>query len=195
MYPVPTCNVSSGLPATTLDVRDTTVLNNAARNPLGTKYIDPSAPFTAWRYVRYNSTANAAIQAGPAVVWWTDNTYTTVTSTVSEAISKSHVAGIMNLSTATGSGPLAGLGASAAKAALNGNFIFIQVAGHLAGCLVAASTAVGDYGLATQADWTTTGGFSRIAKGAAMTDRVAFFAETAVSNNLSDVFIVIEQVL
>ena len=193
MYANRLINVSTGNPATVLDKYDSTVLANNARNPLGTKHYDPAIPFKAWRYVRYQSTANVAVQAGPAVVWWTDNTYTTVTSTVaSEAMSRSQVAGILAMSTAAASGPLAGLTGAAAATLLNGNFVFVQVCGHLAGCLVAALTDVGDYGFATQANWGTTGGFSRVQEGLAITDRPVFFAETAVGAGVADVFITVE---
>lgn len=187
-----TPQISTGDVTTVLDTRDTTKSNNNAQIPLGTSFWDPSLPQNKYRYVRYLSAAGAAVQAFPANVWWTDNTYTTVTGTVSESMSRSAGAGIMLLNTGQSKGPFNGKTGAAAALLLAGNFIIIQVAGHIAGVGVAASTAVGDYGLATQSDWTTTAGFSRIAKGAAMTDRVVFFAETAVNANVSDVFAVYE---
>jgi hypothetical protein len=187
-----TPQISTGDVSTVIDTRDTAKFNNNAQNPLGIKFYDASDPLKAYRYVRYNSTANPDVQAGPAAVWWTDNTFTTVTSTVSEALAANFFAGVMLLNTGQATGPFKGKTGAQAKALLNGNFIIIQVTGHVAGCLVAASTAAGDFGLATQSDWTTTGGFSRIAAGAAVTNRIAFFAETAVSNNKSDVFVMAE---
>lgn|SRR5437879_5770465 len=190
-----TAQVTTGNVATALDKFDSTKPNNGAQNNLGTKYYDnpttvanPNGTFVAYKYVRYNSTANAATQAAPAAVFWTDNTFTTVTSTASESLftaaaggAANGIAGILLLTSAT-----------VTNAQLNGNFVWIQVYGHLAGIAAPASTAKGDAILATQADWTTTGGFSRVAAGTAPTGRVAYFAETAVASAKSDGFVAIE---
>src|SRR3984957_20769281 len=82
-----------------VDPYNTSLPNNGALKPLGSLWTIPSpsqggntllatstgyGSYLTVKYVRYNSTANAAVNAGPAVVYYTDETFTTVTSTYSE---------------------------------------------------------------------------------------------------------------
>lgn len=187
-----TPEVSSGNVATVLDIRDTTKSNNGARNPLGAKFrsnvvsaANPNGYPVAYRYVRYNSTANAATQASPAGVFWTDNTFTTVTSTKSEALGgttggPSFPAGVV-LQTS----------ARVTAAQLNGNFIWIQVAGFLSGVL-SPSAAAGDQCLLTGTDWTTTGGFTKVTVATAPTGRVVSLAVAAAASNVADMYLCFE---
>src|SRR5262249_43364743 len=92
--------ISSGSVFTTVDTFDSTKMNNNAQNPLGAIYYIPpatesgSALLTATgvasglfvKYVRYSSTANPATVAGPAPVYWTDETFTVVTGVFSEGL-------------------------------------------------------------------------------------------------------------
>lgn len=183
-----TPEVSTGSVLTALDIRDTTKPNNGARNPLGAKWrtnivsaANPNGYNVAYRYVRYNSATNAAVVAFPGVVFWTDATRTTVTSTLSEAYTGTinMIAGYLlpnsvSISTLT-------------AAILNGNFVWIQVAGFLAGAASVASTAVGD-ALIGANTWAP----GRTAANTAPTNRVLAWAGTAIASSKSDVDIVIE---
>ena len=105
-----TAQITTGNVRTALDLYQATgILNNGAKNPLGASYYDnavslanPNGVSSKYRYVRYNSTANAALVAGagPGVVYWTDETYTTVTSTSTESVSQgiNAIAGVMMVS-------------------------------------------------------------------------------------------------
>lgn len=185
-----TIQISSGNVRTTLDKFDATQLNNNAQNTLGSAYWDstvsaafPNGLAVKYRYVRYNSAANPAVQAAPAAVYWTDQTMTTVTGKLSEAWgSSSAFAGLLM----PNSTDFVGLTA----AILNGNFVWIATAGIVLG-VVSAAAAAGDQLLATQADWTTTGGFSKVAVGVAPTNRVAGYAFAA---SPSTVFVAAESI-
>ena len=134
---------------------------NGAQNPIGSAYLLAPGAFSGptvsqtyaangWgaplivRYVRYNSTTAAAMLAYPAPVYWTDETYTTVTGTFSEG----NPASTGNLNSLAGwllpnFTSLSKTGA-ASTTALNGNFCFIATKGFLPAAAVCASTAVGD---------------------------------------------------
>lgn len=204
-----TAQISTGNVRTNIDVFDSTKIVNGAQNPLGSKYYDVgytplsslggTAVLTfpglfgspvAYRYVRYNSTANVDFQAAPAAVWWTDNTFTTVTSTLSEAFGgttggPSYPAGLMMINTTDFPGSLTG---AQLKAKVNGNFVWIVVFGLVKG-VVSAAAAAGDKLMATQADWSTTGGFSKVTVSAAATSRIFGYAAAA---SASDVLVVCE---
>lgn len=128
---------------------------NGALNPLGAVYTLPiPAPanggpsalatvggygsFLTVKYVRYQSTANPATVAGPAPVYYTDETFTTVSGVYSEAVTtgSSAIAGFMlaNKGTVTG----VGLGTGFTAAVLNGNYVFVAIAGFVPSCYLAA---------------------------------------------------------
>ena len=150
---------------------------NGALNPLGAAFlIAPGSPLyspaqfypggslnsNGWgaplvvRYVRYNSTTNANLLAYPAPVYWTDETYTTVTGTFSEG----NPASTGNLNSLAGwlLPNYTSLGLTAAKAAtaLNGNFCFIATKGFVPAAAVVASTAVGDAIIGASGNFTVT---------------------------------------
>jgi len=186
-----TAQVTTGNVRTTMDIYDTTKPANGAQNPLGTLYYaveavsaaNPNGVPTVYRYVRYNSTANPAVQANPVAVWWADATFTTVTGKLSEAwgaMGASAFAGIIM----PNSTDISGL--TAAK--LNGNFVWIAVHGYVKAVLSAASAA-GDKLMAAAADFNTTGGLTNVAVGVAATSRIAAYAAAA---SPSDVWVVAE---
>lgn len=163
--------VSTGNVRTTVDVFDATKVNNGQANQLGASYLDPVTG-CKYRYVQFKATATPAIQATPAAVWWVDAAKTQVTPTKSEAYaaSPSFAAGLLmpNSTDVTG----------LTTAKLQNNFVFIAVAGVVAG-VASAAAAAGDKLMATQTDWTTTGGFGKVANGAAATDKVVAYAKAA----------------
>ena len=174
-----------------MDVRDVTKPQNGARNQLGRKYYDivatvanPDGAYVAYRYVRYNSTANAAVQATPACVWWTDATFTTVTSTLSEGMGVNFAAGLLMINSTDVS--------TLTAAILNGNFVWICVAGYVKSVAAAASTVKGDLNIGNQTDWTTTAGLARLAAGANITYRPLAAAVTSLSSSKADLLVVIE---
>jgi hypothetical protein len=133
-----------------VDAYNTALPNNGALNPLGSVWTIPSpsqggnttlatatgyGSFLTVKYVRYNSTANAAVVAGPAIVYYTDETFTTVSGTFTEGNptgtgSTSAVAGFMLPNKGTVAG--IGLGTTAFTAALlNTNYVFIAVEGFV----------------------------------------------------------------
>lgn len=183
-----TPQISTGNVLTTVDLRDTTKPNNGATNPLGAKFrsnvvsaANPNGFPVAYRYVRYNSATNAAVVAFPGVVFWTDATRTTVTSTLSEAYTGTinMIAGYLLPNSASIT--------TLTAAILNGNFVWMQVAGFLAGAASVGSTAVGD-ALIGANTWLP----GRTAAGTAPLNRVLAWAGTAIASSKSDVDIVIE---
>ena len=102
-------------------------VNTAAANPSGAPAIYMLVQYLSTSAI---TTANLTTAAAPAPVYWTDETYTTVTGITSESLGLNFVAGYMLLNTTTGYG-LAGTALTAA--ALLGAQILIQVAGYLKG--------------------------------------------------------------
>lgn len=131
------------------------------------------------RYVRYNSTANPALLAYPAPVYWTDETYTTVSGVFTEG----NPAATGNLNSLAGwllpnSTALALTGAASATA-LNGNWCFIATKGFLPNAAVVAATAVGDALVGAAGNFVV----GRVASGTAPTSRFNAIAQSAVTGN------------
>lgn len=142
-----------------VDAYNTALVNNGAKNPLGSLWTIPSisqggntllstqtgyGSFLTVKYVRYNSTANPAMVAGPAVVYYTDETFTTVTGVFSEGNpaatgSASSVAGVLLPNTGSVTG--IGLGTGVSATLLNGNYCFIAVEGFVPSCYISSGTA------------------------------------------------------
>ena len=137
------------------------------------------------RYVRYNSTTNAAWLAYPAPVYWTDETYTTVTGTLSEALGANlnALAGWALVNTTAYPGSKTG---AQLATLVNGNFIFIATKGFVPAAAVVALTAVGDAIIGAAGNFTVT----RTASGSAPASSRNALALTAVSaNTTSDIWI------
>jgi hypothetical protein len=138
------------------------------------------------RYVRYNSTTNANLLAYPAPVYWTDETYTTVSGTFTEG----NPAATGNLNSLAGwllpnSTSLALTGAKSATA-LNGNLCFIATKGFVPGAAVVGSTAIGDALVGAAGNFVVT----RTASGSAPVSSRNALALTAVTANVtSDIWI------
>lgn len=141
-----------------VDTYNSALANNAAKNPVGSLWTIPSpsqggntlpststgyGSFLTVKYVRYNSTANPALQAGPAVVYYTDETFSTVTGVFSEGNvaatgSSASVAGVLLPNTGSVTG--IGLGTGVTAALLNGNYCFIAVQGFVPSCYISSGT-------------------------------------------------------
>src|SRR5271156_3965345 len=139
--------------------------NNGALNPLGSLYylgpgeggIQSNQYLTAstskgagsglWvAYVLYKSTDTSAVQAGPAPVYWTDETYTQVTDIESESATATvnSVAGwLLPNTTALGTTAFT---ISVLRNSGNGSYVFIGLQGWIGGCFIGASTTKG-YGI------------------------------------------------
>ena len=206
-YPVVSSNLTLGLGVYgTCDPYNSAAVNNGALNPPGSLWTIPAPSqsglnvgptiagantniaagygcYQTVKYVRYNSTANPAVATGPAIVYWTDETFTTVSGVYSEATTtgSSVVAGVLlpNKSTTAG----IGLGATAFTAAiLNGNWVFIAVLGFVPAVYLAAG-AIGQPVTGAAGNWVvgvTTGVL-----------RPLGYIWGAVSSNLGDVLVTV----
>ena len=175
---------------------------NGALNPAGAAYLlapgslegpvilyagkGYGAPLVV-RYVRYNSTTNAALLAFPAPVYWTDETFTTVSGTFSEG----NPAGTGNSSSFAGvllaNSTSLGLTGANAATALNGNWCWIVTKGWVPNAYVPGSTAVGDSLVATTGNFT----YTRTASGTTpspFTIRLAV-ATSAISSGSADILV------
>lgn len=167
---------------------------NGAQNPAGATYLlapGASEAYTilyggnGWgaplivRYVRYNSTANPNLLAYPAPVYWTDETYTTVSGVFTEG----NPAATGNLNSLAGwllpNYTALAKTAAAAATALNGNWCFIATKGFLPNAAVVAATAVGDALVGAAGNFTV----GRVASGTAPTSRYNAIAQSAVTGN------------
>lgn len=176
-------------PGGAIDVFNAALPLNGLPQSLGSLY---QAPLTSsagvgkgagsnpvYRYVRYNPTASQTILTGPQLVYWKDNTFTTVTGLASEALSINLIAGwLLYNTTAQGAGALA--------ANINGNGCWIQCGGYLQGAFVTLGTAVGGNVIGAGGTFGATG---YIAPGSAITNTVAGVVVTVAAANLSDIWI------
>ena len=180
---------------TAVDPYNTALENNGAFQPLGSLYQAPLNPanivttgigqYNYYKYVRYNPTATQNFLTGPALVYWKDKTFTTVTGLASEALSLDLPAGWMLFNTTTT--PLASGQTAAQQAALvNGNFVWIQVGGYLPAAYVTTGTAVGG---AVIPSGTTFGATGYIAPSTNITDPVVGRVVTVAASNLSDLYL------
>ena len=188
-YPV----ITTGNIATTVDSYNSALLNNGAVVPPGSDYQLPineaqvsqngiGAPQRI-KYVRYLSTAATAFVAYPGLVYWVDETLTSVTGLYSEgAFGINGVAGWMMINTATYPGSLTG---AQLRDAVKGNFIWIVTGGFIPSAYSAGSVAAGDYLIGS----TTAFQPARMAANSAPTNTVAGLALSAVSSNVSDVLV------
>lgn len=128
--------------------------NPGARNQVGAAYYDATGTFSnpygvpgKYRYVRYYDSANTAIAplTAPAICYWLDTTYTTVTPLYQSSIGGiAAVAGlIMPNLTALPSLVLATTGTGIGQTPLNGNYIWICVGGYVSGALGIVSLTAG----------------------------------------------------
>lgn len=101
-----------------------------------------------FKYVRYLSQSNQSLNAYPGIVYYADSTGTTVTGYAGEAygvttnnasVPGNALAGVLLYNTTS-----SGLSGSAAAAALNGNWCWIQVGGLCPAMKAIASCVIGD---------------------------------------------------
>lgn len=101
--------------------------NVTATNPSGAPRIFMLVEYLSTSAI---TTGNLTTAAAPAPVYWTDETYTTVSGISTEGLGLNFVAGYMLLNTVTGIG---NGGSALTAAALLGSYMLIQVAGYLKG--------------------------------------------------------------
>ncbi len=192
---IQTMQITTGKARTTLDTyvasgTPTPYLPNGAKAQLGAAYYDntPSTTYpnglpAKYRYVRYNSTANAAVSAYPAPVFWSDKAHTTVTSTMSESLTgtQQDIAGWLMIN----STDLTTLTATI----LNGNFVWVCVAGLVTTAASAGSTAAGDWLIGSATAWLPV----LVAGGTQSGYKYAAYALEAVSVNVTNnIFVICE---
>jgi hypothetical protein len=209
-YPIFTQELGQGLQPgfASMTPFNAALQNNGARNPLGAVYFRPSPSQgggltpgggtlqTAvgygsglWmKYVLYKSTSNPAVVTGPGVVYWTDETFTTVSGAYAEGVvanKASSVAGWL----LPNSGVVAGVGAGTTNftaTLLNngglGSFVWIGLKGFIPACSLTA-------GNASDLVFGTTGAFTiaAIADGTAISRRVAGYIMSTPASSAGDV--------
>jgi hypothetical protein len=177
-YPIVSSNLTAGFGVYgTCDPYNSAAVNYGALNPPGSIWTIPSpsqsgitlgqsptgadtnvpagyGSYLTVKYVRYNSTANPAVQTGPAPVYWVDETLTTVSGRYSEATTtgSSAIAGWL----LPNSGTVAGIGLGTTvftNTILNGNWVFIAVEGFVPSCYLAAG-AIGQPVTGASGDFT-----------------------------------------
>jgi hypothetical protein len=179
---------TGGNPFTTVDTRDTTKPNNGALNGLGDLYfIPPNSALPPGngggaglliKYCRYNSTANPAVVGGPAPVYYTDQTFQTVSGVSTEGFAGiNSVAGLLLPNSVSISGLTATL--------LNGNFVWVAVNGWVPGAIAPASTVAGDAIIAAAGNFTP----ARVAANTAPTNKLIGWATSAVAAGLCNILL------
>ena len=159
------------------------VSNSTAVNPSGApaiymlvKYLSTSA----------TTTANLTTAGAPAPVYWTDETYTTVSGIESEGsgLGINSVAGYMMVNTVTGVG-LSGTALTAAL--LLGAQVLIQVGGYLPGAYgpTAGTAGAGAAIVGSAGSFTSTA----VTAGTAPTGRTFGYQVTAIASGLCDVLV------
>lgn len=153
-----------------------TISNATAANPYGSPAIYVLAQYLSTSAV---TTANLTTAGAPAPVYWTDNTFTTVTGILSEGFGSAQMAaGYMMANIIS----LPNLTATILK----GAYVLVQVAGYLKGAYGPASG-----GGAMNSIIGAAGAFQSagIAAGTASTYRPLGYQLTAISSGLCDVLV------
>lgn len=134
-----------------------TTLDTVARNPIGSIYSPPvnqNLPLSTkglgaqpvYKYILYKSTTNPAPVAAPAPVYYTDESFTTVSGNAAEAFFTTNgacIAGYLLPNTTAISGLTAG---TAGTPTLNNSYCFIQIAGLLVGAYAPTTVTAGAQG-------------------------------------------------
>lgn len=151
------------------------VVNKTPGNPQGAPAI--------YMLVKYQSTGNPAPVAGPAPVWWTDETYTTVSGVESEALlGLNGIAGYL-LPNTTDMPNLT-------NTILNGSMCLIQVGGMCKAAYAPTTTpGVANTIYGTAGNWTSTGLAPSATAGTGVTARPLGVQATAASGGLADVLV------
>lgn len=167
-----------------------TVLDATARNPVGSIWSPPTnlgLPLSTKglgaqpvvKYLYYNSTTNPTPVAGPAPVYYTDETFTTVSGNAAEAfitVNGCCLAGYLLPNTTSISGLTA--------AELNTSYVFVQTGGLVTAAWGPTSGTLG-IGLAIGA--ATTGNWASI--GTATLPKIAGYQMTVAASSLCDVLV------
>jgi hypothetical protein len=179
--------------------------NNGANQPLGSLcYIPPTSQSgdnlltTAgvasglWvKYVLYKSTANPSVKTGPAIVYYTDETFTTVSGVFTEGLPSS-----TGGSAATAgwllpnAGTVAGIGAGSTAFTNtvlnnggNGCYVYIGVSGFIPSAALTAGSQ-GNMVYGSTGNWTVTA----VAEGGtAPAQKLAAWVWGAVTSNIGDI--------
>jgi hypothetical protein len=203
-FPIITSNAKVGLGIYgTVDpwvANASTPFPNGAWNPPGSVFILPPpnqdtinlsgsgyGAYTLVKYVLYKSTANPAVVAGPAPVYYTDETFTTVSGVSTESVGGVNFGGGW-MAPNSGTSTTYGLGTTLFTNTIlnnggNGSYVFIILQGFVPAGVSATSVVAGDVLIGAATNFTT----ARVAAGTAPTNKVLGYALTAVSSGFSDV--------
>lgn len=166
-------------------------------NPLGSTFVDVGGPdsisgtltqlplgtISIYRYVLYKSTANPALIANPGMVYYTNNTFTTVSGAIADGVTgtASDFAGYLMPNTTD----LSVLTNTILNNAGLGSGVWICIGGFVKAAASVASTAVGDTLVGSATAFTP----ARVASGTAPTFVRNATALTAVASSASDVVV------
>ena len=201
--------ISTGNIYTAIDTYDTTKPNNGALSPLGAQFQFPvgtqlsASKGTAYNstgiglgkppiitYVQYKSASKPAIIAYPGLVYWVDDSFTTVTGVYSESFAGINgVAGYMMVNTTDYPGSLTGAQLAAvldpSGGASVGNFLWIVTGGYAPAVRSITSVVAGDFLIGSATTFVP----ARMAANSAPTNRVVGMATTNLSGSVSDVIV------
>lgn len=139
---------------------------------------NPSGSPAIYMLVQYKSTVQPAPAAAPAPVYWTDETFTTVSGVSTESgFGLSGIAGYMMVNTAS----VSGLTAAQIQTAQ----LLIQVAGPLTAGVAPALTVAGDWIIGAAGNFTP----GRVAQGTQPGYRSFGIGLTAVTAGLADILL------
>jgi hypothetical protein len=160
-FPIISSNLKAGYGVYgTADPYNSALPNNGALNPLGATYYIPPASCDSislattagygaglWvKYVLYYDSGNTAMVAGPAPVYYKDNTFTSVTGLFSGGLIASKSVSCAGwLLPNTGSVAGIGVGSAVTSTILNngtsGSYVFIAISGFVGSAYLAAGSA------------------------------------------------------
>jgi hypothetical protein len=139
---------------------------------------NPSGIGGVFMLVTYKSTAQPAPIAYPAPVYWTDETFTTVSGVSTESqFGLSGIAGYLMPNTTSISGLTA--------AQLQGSQVYIQISGTIFGASAPGSTVAGDWIIGAAGNFLP----ARVAAGTAPGYRPLGVAITAVASSVADMLL------
>jgi hypothetical protein len=214
-YPVISSNLKQGYGIFgTADAYNTSLPNNGARNPVGSiAFIPaPSESGQYWgsgnsttplatthgygsglwcKYVLYASTTNPAMQAGPAPVFYVDETFTTVSGSATDSLGSATVAPSfcagwlpLNTGSVTGVGVGSAISATILNNSGNGSYVWLILAGFIPSAYLSAGTTAGlQLSAAASANWSVVA----TAVGTAAVNKPIGYTLAAPSSNIGDV--------
>jgi hypothetical protein len=201
-YPVVSSNLYAGYGIYgTADPYNASLPDNGALNPPGSLWVIPApsqsssalasssgyGSYLVVKYVLYSAAAAVTMVAGPAPVYYTDTTLTTVSGKYADGLASGYTCAVAGfLLPNTGSVTGIGIGTAVTSTILYnsglGSWVFIAVQGFVPSCAYFATGAIGS---ALMGD--TAQNFELVI--ATNSNRVCGYCMSAVSSNVGDVLV------